>query len=138
MLFHPCSSSATVNSSGAAAFYPSSSFVYSSTPVTSQFSMSYKPSVWDQPLHFQQPPLNARFNSAQTTLVVPSNQLYMLAAQAHNSFQPFSSSYQVQFLTPIVSQPLSASYVPISMDSTAALEQVSIPKFYGNRTGYEA
>ena len=45
--FQPCSSSTTFNSSGAAAFYPSSSFVYSSTPVTSQFSMSYKPSVWD-------------------------------------------------------------------------------------------
>ena len=102
--FQPCSSSTTFNSSGAAAFYPSSSFVYSSTPVTSQFSMSYKPSVWDQPLHFQQPPLNARLNSAQTTLVessairpsvVSSSQLYMSAAQAHTSFQPSSSSNQV-------------------------------------------
>ena len=36
--FQLCSSSTTFNSSGAAAFYPSSSFVYSSTPVTSQFS----------------------------------------------------------------------------------------------------
>lgn len=35
----PCSSLTTVNSSGAAALYPSSSFVYSSTPVTSHFSM---------------------------------------------------------------------------------------------------
>ena len=60
--FQPFSSSTTVNSSGAAAFYPSSSFAYSSTLVTSQFSMSYKPSVRDQPLHFQQPPLNARFD----------------------------------------------------------------------------
>ena len=102
--FQPCSSSTTFNSSGAAAFYPSSSFVYSSTPVTSQFSMSYKPSVWDQPLHFQQPSLNARLNSAQTTLVessairppvVSSSQLYMSAAQAHTSFQPSSSSNQV-------------------------------------------
>ena len=95
--FQPFSSSTTVISSGAAVFYPSSSFVYSSTPVTSQFSMSYKHSVWDQPLQFQQPPLNARLNSAQTTLVesfairpsvVFSSQLYMPAAQAHTSFQP--------------------------------------------------
>ena len=90
--FQPCSSSTTVNSSGAAVFYPSSSFVYSSTSDTSQFSMSYKPSVWDHPLYFQQPPLNARLNSAQTTLVASSSQLYMPAAQAHTSFQPLSSS----------------------------------------------
>ena len=57
--------------------------------------------------------------SAQTTLVessairpsvVSSDQLNMPAAQAHTSFQPLSSSNQVQFLTPIVSQPLSSSY----------------------------
>ena len=109
--------------------------------------MSYKPSVWDQPLHFQQPPLNARLNSAQTTLVessairpsvVSSSQLYMPAAQAHTSFQPLSSSNEVQFLTPIVSQPLSSSYDQISIDSTAALKRVSIPKFSGNKKGYEA
>ena len=145
--FQPCSSSTTFNSSGAAAFYPSSSFVYSSTPVTSQFSMSDKPSVWDQPLHFQQPPLNARLNSAQTTLVessairpsvVSSSQLYMPAAQARTSFQPLSSSNQVQFSTPIVSQPLSASYDHISIDSTAALKRVSIPNFSGNKKSYDA
>ena len=107
--------------------------------------MSYKPSVWDQPLHFQQPSLNARLNSAQTTLVessasciVFSSQLYMPAAQAHTSFQPLSSSNQVQFLTPFVSQPLSSSYDHISIDSTAAMKRVSIPKFSGNKKSYEA
>ena len=79
------------------------------TPVTSKFSVSYKSSVWDQPLHFQQPPLNTRLNSAQTTLVessathpsvVSPNQLHMPAAQAHTSFQALPSSNQVQFLTP--------------------------------------
>ena len=64
--------------------------------------------------------------------------LYMPAAQAHTSFQPLPSSNQEQFLTPIVSQPLSSSYDHISIDSTAALKRVSTPKFSGSKTSYEA
>ena len=41
-------------------------------------------------------------------------------------------------MIPIVSQPLSSSYDRISIDSTAALKRVSIPKFSGNKKGYEA
>ena len=62
----------------------------------------------------------------------------MPAAQAHTSFQPLPSSNQEQFLTPIVSQPLSSSYDHISIDSTAALKRVSTPKFSGSKTSYEA
>ena len=95
--------STSVNFSGAALFYPSSSFVHSSTPIVSQSSMSCSPPVGDQPL--QQPPLNSRVNSTQTTLVgsstirpsaFSSNQLHAPAAQGHTPLQPSSCGNQVQ------------------------------------------
>ena len=137
--------STSVNFSGAAGFYPSSSFVHSSTPIVSQSSMSCLPPVGDQPL--QQPPLNSRVNSSQTTLVgsskirpsaFSSNQLHAPAAQGYTPFQPSSCGSQVQFSTPIAGQPFSSSYDQISIDSMAALKRVSIPRFAGNKKNYEA
>ena len=133
---------ATVNSM-AASFSPLS--VYSSTPIVSQASVSQMTTIGGQ-LPYQQQPLSTVVNSIQTMPVqtstvlppiVSSHRICETAARTHTDVQPVLSRNQFQS-TPGTGQSLNSTNDHLSIDSSAALKRVSIPKFAGNKKHYEA
>ena len=133
---------ATVNSM-AASFSPLS--VYSSTPIVSQASVSQMTTIGGQ-LPYQQQPLNTVVNSIQTMPVqtstafpptVSSHRICETAARTYTDVQPVLSRNQFQS-TPGTGQSLNSTNDHLSIDSSAALKRVSIPKFAGNKKHYEA
>ena len=135
---------ATVNSM-AASFSPLSGIVHSSTPIVSQASVSQMTTIGGQ-LPNQQQPLNTLVNSIQTMSVqsstvlppiVSSHHVYETAAGTHTDVQPLSS-HNIFHSTPGTGQSLNSTNDQLSIDSSAALKRVSIPKFAGNKKDYEA
>ena len=70
--------------------------------------------------------------------MVPPQNLYVPPATAYTLSLPLSSGSQVQFVIPDVGQPRCSSKEQLSVDSSAVLKRVSIPKFTGNKKHYEA
>ena len=135
---------ATVNSM-AASFSPLSGIVHSSTPIVSQALVSQMTTIGGQ-LPYQQQPLSTLVNSIQTMRVQSStvfppivflHHLYETAAETHTDVQSLSSHDQFQS-TPGTGQSLNSNNDQLSIDSSAALTRVSIPKFAGNKKDYEA
>ena len=133
---------ATVNSM-AASFSPLSGIVYSSTPIVSQASVSQMTTIGGQ-LSYQHQPLHTLVNSTQTMRVQSStvfppiaslHHVYETEAGTHTVEQPSSSHNQFQS-TPGTG--LNSTNDQLSIDSSAALKRVSIPKFAGNKKHYEA
>ena len=140
----PMSMPATVNSM-AASISPLSGIVYSSTAIVSQASVSQMTTIGGQ-LPYQQQPSNTFVNSIQTmpvqtsTLfppIVSSHCVYETAAGTHTDVQPLLSRNQFQS-APGTGQSLNSTNDRLSIDSSAALTRVSVPKFAGNKTHYEA
>ena len=69
--------------------------------------------------------------------IVSSHHVYETAAGTHTDVQPLLSRNQFQS-TPGTGQSLNSTNDQLSIDSSAALKRVSIPKFAGNKKHYEA
>ena len=142
------STSGTVNSM-ASLSSPLSGLVYSSTPFVPQTSVPQVSAVVEQAFNSQHQPLNTPGNlippipvhssaSYVPPSMVPPQNLYVPPATAYTLSQPLSSGSQVQFVTPDDGQPRGSSKEQLSVDSSAVLKRVSIPKFTGNKKHYEA
>ena len=133
------STPATVNSM-AASFSPLSGTVYSSTPIIPQASVSQMTTIGGQ-LPYQQQPLNTLVDSIQTMPVqssavfppiLSSHHMYETTAGTPIEVQPLSSRNQFQS-TPGTGQLMNSANGQLSIDFSAALKRVSIPKFAGNK-----
>ena len=128
---------------------PFSELVYSSTPFVPQTSVAQVSAVAEQAFNSQHQPLNTPENlippipvHSSASYVPPSKEppqnLYVPQATAYTLSQPLSSGSQVQFVTPDVGQPRGSSKKQLSVDSSAVLKRVSVPKFTGNKKHYDA
>ena len=142
------STSGTVNSM-ASLSSPLSGLVYSSTPFVPQTSVAQVSAVVEQAFNCGHQPLNTPRNlippipdhssaAHVPPSMVPPQNLYVPPATAYTLSQPLSSGSQVQFVTPDVGQPRGSSKEQLSVDSSAVLKRVSIPKFTGNKKHSEA
>ena len=138
----PTLTPATVNSM-AVSFSPLGGIVNFSTPIVSQASVSQMTTIGGH-LSYQHQPLNTLVNSTQTIPVQSStvfppiaslHHVYETEAGTHTVEQPSSSHNQFQS-TPGTG--LNSTNDQLSIDSSAALKRVSIPKFAGNKKHYEA
>ena len=120
-----------------------------STPFVPQTSVAQVSAVAEQAFNSQHQPLNTPGNlippipvhssaSYVPPSIEPPQNLYVPQALAYTLSQPLSSGIQVQFVTSDVSQPRGSSKEQLSVDNTAVLKSVSIPKFTGNKKHYEA
>ena len=96
-------------------------------------------------LPYQEQPLNTLVDSIQTmpvksSAVIPpilsSHHMYETTAGTPIEVQPLSSRNQFQS-TPGTGQSMNSANGQLSIDSSAALKRVSIPKFAGNKKHYE-
>ena len=138
----PTLTPAAVNSM-AASFSPLSGTVYSSTLIIPQASVSQMTTIGGQ-LPYQQQPLNTLVDLIQTmpvqsSAVIPpilsSHHMYETTAGTPIEIQPLSSRNQFQS-TPGTGQSMNSANGLLSIDSSAALKRVSIPKFAGNKKHY--
>ena len=78
------------------------------------------------------------FAGAQTT--TSGSVLPQILSQIHrynNVWFPISSSSQVHFVTPEVSQPIVSTKDQLSFDSSTCSKRVSVPRFSGNEKDFE-
>ena len=117
-------------------------YIISSTPIIYQASVSQMTTIHvGSQLPYQHQPLNTFVNSTQTMPVQSStvfppiaslHHVYETEAGTHIVVQPSSSHNQFQS-TPGTGQSLNSTNDQLSIDSSAALKRVSIPKFAGNK-----